>query len=134
MGVFGVRLPRRKGGKVSIKHVRLATEVEVARIKEGSDIGGEPFAVFALDNNQGEADIAVVKGVVELDPVFFAKTSNSVTRGKFVQLVEERLMGMGIKRFGCRISAADTHWRKILEEWGYKAQSSEPEIQMIRNL
>lgn len=117
-----------------IKHVRQATREEIERIRKGSDIGGEPFTVFALDNNQGEADIAVVKQVYELDPIWFAKTSNSVTRARFVQLLEERLMGAGIQRYGCRVAATDESWRKVLQEWGFKEQSSEPEIQMMRNL
>lgn len=117
-----------------LKHIRPATPEEVEKIKKGSDLGGEPFAVYALDNDKGDADIAVVKSVVELDPIWFAATSNGVTRARFVQLLEERLMGAGVKRFGCRVKAADEHWLKILEEWGFKRQSSEPEVQLMRNL
>lgn len=117
-----------------MKHVRVATAAEIEHIKKGSDLGGEPFAVYALDNNCGDADIAVVKNVIELDPIHFAKSSNSFTRARFVQLLEERLMGAGITRYGCRVSAADTHWRRILAEWGFREQSSEPEIQLQRNL
>lgn len=118
---------------MSLQHIRIATAEEVDRIREGSDVGGEPFAVYAFGEGDA-ADLVVVKQVVEMDPVWFAKSSNDVRKARFIQLMEERLMGAGVQRYGCRVSAADERWRKVLVEWGFKEQSSEPEIQMMRNL
>lgn len=117
-----------------LKHIRVATAEEVEKIKRGSDLGGEPFAVYALENQKGDVDLAVVKQVVEVDPVWYAPSTNDVQKARLQWGLEERLMGAGITRYLCNVKASDERWIKILKEWGFKAQSSEPEIRMARNL
>jgi hypothetical protein len=117
-----------------LRHIRVATEAEIERAKNGSDMGGEPFAVYAFDNKAGEADLAVVKNVIEVDPVFYAPSTNDVQKVRFQWGIEERLMGAGVFRYACNVRAVDERWRRILREWGFQEQSSEPEIRMVRNL
>ena len=117
-----------------LKHIRPATDEEVNKIRATSDFGGEPFAVYAMENQQGEFDLAVVKNVIEVDPIYYAPNTNDFQKARFQWGLEERLMGAGIHRYAVSPHASDTRWIRIIKEWGFKQQSTEPEIRLYRNL
>jgi hypothetical protein len=108
--------------------IKLATPEQVERIASTSDLG-PTSAVYAM----GE-DIAVVKHVVEIDPVYFNETSNTSRRLMFVWGLENvlRITGFPAYYFNC-LETAEA-WRHVVETNGAKAISIAPEIRYKKDL
>lgn len=115
-----------------LKHVRLATKEEVEKIREGSNFGPETV-VWAMDQGP-EADLAVIKRVVEMDPIYFAKSSNDVQKAKFVWALEERMMGGGVGQYFFNVRGDDERWQKVVENWGAQKVSLQPDIRYMKTL
>jgi hypothetical protein len=121
-------------GEVAIlKHIRLATQEEVESIRDTSNFPPE-FAVFAMDQNPGHPDLAVVKHVVELDPVYFGQDTNDVQKAKFIWGLEERLIGAGVKQYHFSVRDSDERWKKVIASWGGKLLNEFPEARFLKEL
>lgn len=110
--------------------IKLASAEQVERISK--DVDWVPETVVLA---MGE-DLAVVKKVVELDPVFFAPESNTSRRLMFTWGVENWLRLNGTVNYFFNILADDESavWRKVVETHGAKARSKAPEIRFGKEL
>jgi hypothetical protein len=122
----GCRLYR--GGIVDA--IKLATPEQVSRIASTSDLG-PTSAVLAM----GE-DLAVVKQITELDPVYFAPESTTARRLMFIWGIENwlRLTGAQAYYFSVLADPSTETWRHNLETHGAKQQSFAPEIRYGKEL
>lgn len=120
------------GGPMALKHIRLATAEEIERIKEGSDLG-TASAVLAFDQGP-EAHVAVIRTVVEVDPVFYVKDSTTSQKARFIWGLEERLIGANVAHYYFNVPAEDEAYAKIVREWGAVQQSKGPELRFGRSL
>jgi len=117
---------------MALEHIRLATEAEVAKIKRGSDLGGTS-AVLALDV-KGGAHLAVIRTVVEVDPVYYLEDSTPAQKTRFIWGLEERLLGANVGHYYFNVPAEDEQYAKIVKEWGAVQQSQGPELRFGRSL
>lgn len=115
-----------------IKHIRQATEEEINKIRDSSDLMPGHTQVFALDSDAGGADIAVVRNCVEVNPVIYAEGTNDVRRARFLYALEERLLGAGIDRYYFQLKADDEHYIKVVKSWGAEQVSPHPELRMLK--
>jgi hypothetical protein len=116
-----------------LKHIRLATKDEVEAIRSTSNFPPE-FAVFAMDQNESDPDIAVIKHVVELDPVYFGKRTNDVQKAKFIWALEERMAGGGVMQYEFNVKDSDERWKAVIRNWGAKEISPTAERRFMKEL
>jgi hypothetical protein len=117
---------------MSLKHIRIATAEEVERVKKGSDLGPNS-SVLAYDHN-GEPHLAVVRTVVEVDPVYYAKDSNTAQKARFIWGLEERMLGAGVLHYYFNVPIEDEEYIKVVKQWGAVQQSHGPELRFGRSL
>jgi hypothetical protein len=110
--------------------IKLATPAQVERIKGDVD-SGTVGAVLAM----GE-DLAVVKQVTELDPVFFDAGSSTSRRLMFIWGIENwlRLNNTAHYYFNVLADEENSAWRKVVETHGAKPRSKAPEIRYGKEL
>jgi hypothetical protein len=121
-----------KGGKVMLNHIRAATPEEVERIRKGSDLGGG--SVLALDHQKGQTSLAVLRTVLEVDPVYYAEGLPAKHKALFIWGLEERLIGANVGHYFFNVGAEDEAYAKIVKEWGAVQQSKGPELRFGRSL
>jgi hypothetical protein len=115
-----------------LKHIRAATPEEIEKIRRGSDLG--QGAVLAMDHAEGKTSLAVVRTVVEVDPVYYADDLSAKHKALFIWGLEERLMGANVGHYYFNVSASDEGYAKIVREWGAIQQSAGPELRFGRSL
>lgn len=114
--------------------LRLATPAEVEKIQAQSELV-PGSTVFAFDSKLGEPDVAVLRPVLELDPVYFAPTSNDRRKALFIWALENGFrMNGGIPRYYFNIATTDEEWAKVVETWGARRVSKSPEYRYVKNL
>jgi hypothetical protein len=116
-----------------VRRIREATKEEIESIKANSHFTPDT-GVYAMDGSKGGPHLAVVRMILAMDPVFFAKDTNTVERSKFVQLMEAVMFGAGLPQYYFNVEASDEHWQKVVESWGAIKVSGVPEFQYKRNL
>lgn len=115
-----------------MNHIRLATAEEIEAIRDKSDLLPGGTRVLALDNDKGQADIAVVRNCYELNPVIYAEGTTDPRRARFLYALEERFLGAGIDRYYTQIPAGDEEYIKAAQHWGFERVSPAPEIRMLK--
>lgn len=115
------------------RHIRVATPEEVEGIRKGSDLNANS-SVLAWDHENGEKDLAVLRPVWELDPVYYAKGSSAGQKTRFIWGLEERLLGANIQHYYFNVPVEDEQYIKIVKEWGAVQQSRGPELRFGRSL
>lgn len=110
--------------------IKLATPEQIERIRATSDLG-PTSAVLAMGD-----DVAVVKQVTELDPVYFAPDSTTSRRLMFIWGLETwlRLTGTNAYYFNILANEENEVWRKVVETHGAKPRSHAPEIRYGKEL
>ena len=106
--------------------IRLATEQEINKIKDTADITLSS-RIIAMDNPKGEADIAVIRQCVEVDPVYFSDASATNRRAMFLWGIENILRFQGSPEYYFNISPDDESWKKIVEHWGAREIFNTPQ-------
>lgn len=90
----------------------LATPDQVESIRAQSDLG-PTSSVYAM----GE-DLAVVKQVFELDPVYFSPESTTARRLLFTWGLENMLRGIGVTAYYFNVPTGDDKWKHVVETHG----------------
>ena len=110
--------------------IKLATPEQVEKIRATSDLG--PTSVVLA---MGE-DLAVVKQVTEIDPVYFAENSNTSRRLMFIWGIENwlRLTGTPAYYFNVHADAENAPWRKVVETHGAHMLSTDHEFRYKKEL
>lgn len=111
-----------------MNRIRLARPDEVESIREQSDITNDSI-MLALDTQAG-TPIAVIRPVIEVDPVNFPESFPDKLKVIFMRDIETYLMAKGIGAYYFNIHANDSMkpWRDVSTTWGAKEISTEPEI------
>jgi hypothetical protein len=109
--------------------IRLATEEEIEKIKDKSDLS---FATSVV--TYGGKDFAVLRNCFELDPVIFAEDTADKRKALFLMNLETSLRLQGVKEIYFNISADDEAWLKIAAHWGAEPTSPTPEIRFKKVL
>ena len=116
-----------------MKHIRIASKEEIEAVRAKSHFTPDT-AVYAFDQNPGEPDVAVLRLLPVLDPVFFGRQTNDVQKARFWWGLEERMAGSGIPVYYFNVPASDERYQKVVESWGAIRVSGEPEVQFKREL
>jgi len=111
-----------------IEFFRVANAEEVAKIRDTSDLT-PTSTVWAWPNDKGEADIGVIRGCTELDPVHFAPGSGNQRKALFFWSVVNMLKASGSNEIYFNIDAdAPDEYKNILEKLGAKPTTDKPQI------
>ena len=105
--------------------LRLATPEEIEKVRKDGDLTSESI-VLAMSHKDLETDLAVVRRCVELDPVYFAETSNTSRRATFIWGIENYLRLQGFPEYYFDVlKSATPEWVNIVEKWGGKCLSTD---------
>jgi hypothetical protein len=120
-----------EGSKV-INRIRVATPEEVKSIAEFSDcqVGA---SVLALDTPEGTA-FAVVRTVVEVDPVIYPEKLSSRMKAVFQRDIETVLAAQGILKYYFNVHVSNEQMLEVLKNFGAVQQSTEPELRFFKVL
>lgn len=109
--------------------IRKATPEEIEKIKDTSDLTAASDVVTF-----GGKDFAVLRTCMEIDPMYFAETSNVQRRMIFQMNLETMLRFQGVQEIYFNVPVADETYIKALETWGAKPTSREPELRFKKIL
>lgn len=102
--------------------IKLATPEQIEKIVAISDMNSESAVLSFRDN------LAVVKKVTELDPVFFGPEENTQHKMLFAWGIENWLRLNGVQAYYFNVSATDEVWQRNLEKYGAIRCSAQPDI------
>jgi len=103
-----------------VDSIQMATPEQVERIRATADLG-IPGAVLAM----GE-DLAVVKQVWEIDPVYFNEKSTTSRRLMFIWGIENWMRLNGIDRYYFDVPVDQETWKHNVETHGAEQLSTGP--------
>jgi len=117
-----------------LNRIREATPEEIETIRENSEIT-EGSVVLAFDTPKGVA-LAVIRSVVELDPIHFPAELEPRWKGIFVRDLETVLTTKGVRSYFFSVWANEDmkSWREIVEKWGAQCISLESEFRYRKDL
>jgi hypothetical protein len=115
-----------------INRIRVATPEEVKGIAEHSDLG-PGCTVLALDTPEGVA-FAVVRTVVEVDPVLYPEKMSARMKAIFQRDVETVLAAQGVQAYYFNIKADNEGMLAVANTLGAAAMSVGPEIRFKKVL
>lgn len=114
-----------------INRIRIATQEEVASIAEKSDIQG--CTVLALTTPEG-TPLAVVRTVVEVDPMFFPEKLSDRMKAMFIRDVETVLAAQGVTKYYFNVHTSNEKMINYSTHYGAVQQSVQPEIRFAKVL
>ena len=112
--------------------LRLATQEEVETIKKKANLT-ENSTVVAYPSKEG-TDFAVLRTVLEVDPVIFAKPEDTRRNALFVWALENHMRLSGVLEYYFNVLCKDETWIKNVEKWGAEATSTGPELRFKKRL
>ena len=116
-----------------LEPIRPATPEEIEKIKDHADLTANS-SVLIFENNAGEPDIAVIRSVVELDPVFFGKDSSTRRKAAFIWGLQNILRNLGTREYYFMVDPANAEWTKLVKEWGAQETLEGPQMRFRKNL
>lgn len=102
--------------------IRLATPEQIEKIAATSDLNNESAVLQFRDN------LAVVKKITEMDPVYYAPEESTQHKMLFAWGVENWLRLNGVQAYYFSVNATDETWQKNLEKYGAIRCEAEPQI------
>lgn len=114
-----------------VNRIRIATPEEVETIQAVSDIQGT--TVLALSTPEG-TPLAVVRTVVEVDPMFFPEKLSDRMKAMFIRDVETVLTAQGVHKYYFNVHASNEKMLTYSTHYGAVALSTEPEIRFSKVL
>jgi hypothetical protein len=87
-----------------------------------------------MDQNADAPDLAVVKEVVELDPVYFGPKTTDAQKARFIWALEERMAGAGVQQYRFAVRYDDEVWKKVIQNWGGHLLNEYPESRFEKEL
>jgi len=100
-----------------LNKIRLATKEEIERIRPTADLDYAQ-QVYALDNRDGTADLAVYRLAPEIDPAYFSPSSDTRRRATFVRDLETVLWAQGVPAYYFSTLQSDVEWNTVVAHWG----------------
>jgi hypothetical protein len=115
-----------------VNRIRLATEAEVESIKAVGDIEGS--MVLGLTTEQG-VPLAVVRTVVEVDPVIYPEGFNNRLKLVFQRDIETVLAAKGVAKYYFNVHVSNTNMLEVgIKNLGAIQVSTEPEFRFSKVL
>jgi len=118
-----------------VEDIRLATEEEVKKYMAGTDL--TPMSTMVVfPNGDKTPDIAVIRHVVEVDPIVFSPDSGFQRKLWFVLNLETALRLQGTPEYYSNVLADDesAQWRALIEKRGAQMTSTAPEYRYKKRL
>jgi hypothetical protein len=115
-----------------MNRIRLASKEEVDKLRPDSDITPDSV-VLALDTQLGTCT-AVVRPVIEVDPVTFPADFPDRLKVVFMRDVETYLSAKGVGAYYFNILDTDTQWQEVSKTWGATSLSTGPETRFKKIL
>jgi len=110
-----------------IPFIRVATKEEVEPIQEKADLTPST-QVWAWLNDKGEPDLAVIRNCMEVDPVFFAKTSGNSRKAFFFWGICNMIKAGGASEIYFDVDAEGSQeYIAILEKMGAVKTTEKPQ-------
>lgn len=106
-----------------MNRIRLATESEIAAIKDTSDLDAGCY-VIALNTQQG-VPVAVVRQATEVNPVHFPAGMTTKLKLLFMRDVETSLWSRGVSHYYLQIPADDKEYIDAMRDT-FKAEQVSP--------
>ena len=103
--------------------IRLATPEDVEGISQKMDITPNSTVVTF-----GGKDFAVIRNVMELDPVIFAEDTTDRRKLFFLTNLETALRLQGITEVYFNVVADDKVYNDVLKNWGAESISTAPQV------
>jgi len=119
-----------------MEDIRLASPEEIEQFSKNADFIPGQSTMVVFPNGDKQPDVAVIRHVVEMDPVIFSPESGLQRRLFFVCNLETSLRLMGTPVYYCNVLADDENaqWRSVIEKRGAEPISMAPEIRYKRRL
>ena len=114
-----------------INRIRVATQEEAKTFAETHD--GRGGTLLALDVPEGTM-YAVVRTVVEVDPVVYPENASTRMKAMFHRDIETVLAAQGVTQYYFNTHVTNTEFQEFSKHWGAQQISKEPELRFIRNL
>lgn len=108
-----------------MNRIRMASQEEVEKLRPTSDITNDSL-VLALDTQAGTCT-AVIRPVVEVDPVYFPDGFPDKLKVIFMRDVETYISAKGIPAYYFNIHESDSQWQEVSKSWGAQEISTESE-------
>lgn len=109
--------------------LRFATPAEVELIKFQSDLDPRlPGMVVAFENGAKQPDLAVVKLVSEMDPVFFGPETSDRRKVQFMWALTNHLRLANVPVVYFNIAADDTVWQDVAKNFGAEQTTPVPVV------
>lgn len=103
--------------------IRLATEEEVEKIKNTSDLS---YATSVI--TFGGEDFAVFRNCFEIDPMIFGPNTDNRRKRLFGMNLETALRLQGVREYYFNVKVEDESFRQVVEHMGATPTSTAPEI------
>jgi hypothetical protein len=118
-----------------MEDIRLATPEEIQKFMKGADLTAMSSMVV-FPNGDKQPDVAVIRHVVEMDPIMFSPDSGLQRKLWFVVNLETALRLQGTPEYYCNILADEDNaqWRAIIEKRGAEMTSVAPEFRYKKRL
>ena len=100
----------------------LATPEEVAKIAKNSELT-QFSSVYKFRKN-----LAVIRSVTELDPVYFNDNATIRERAMFIWGLENMMRGNGLQSYYFNVLADDESWQSAVKHWKAEQVSVAPEL------
>lgn len=114
-----------------MNRIRIATAEEVKSIESKSDSQG--CTVLALDTQEG-TPLAVIRTVVEVDPVIYPEKLTDRMKAMFQRDIETVLAAQGVLKYYFNVHVSNDKMLKVAGTLGATQQSSEPEFRFFKVL
>lgn len=102
--------------------IRLATPEQIEKVLSNSDLNNESAVLSYREN------LAVVKKVTELDPMYYAPEESRQQKMLFAWGIGNWLRLNGVQAYYFNVLARDEEWQKNVETFGAVCISKEPEL------
>lgn len=113
--------------------VRLATEAEIKAIVKESDL--TPASSVVAWGPEGNADLAVLRQVSEIDPIYFREGCEDRRKLMFIWAIENAFRILGTPdSYYFNVHVEDEKWNKVLENFGAIRTSTAPEYRYKKSL
>lgn len=115
-----------------MNRIRLATPEEVKQIEAHSDLD-ETSLVLGLDTREG-VPLAVVRTVIEVDPVIYPEGLPDRLKALFQRDVETFLYAKGAMRYYFNVHVANEPMLRVAQTLGAEQMSTAPEFRFRKRL
>lgn len=109
-----------------MKRLRLATQEEIASIRESSDLDNGTIVV-ALDTQHGVI-LGVIKTSVVVNPVYFPEGCSDKMKYFFMRDIETFLSAKGASCYYIFLPGNDPTYSDTMKHYGAEQVSKEPEL------